>query len=202
MRAATGGAMYRRPDGIVIIDPDKAAGQRDIVSACPYGAVFWNEARNLPQKCTFCAHLLDDGWKEPRCVEACPVQALVFGDLNDPVSDVARLTAEKPIEALAPKPAEQPPVGYLGLPACFIAGEVVLGDNTEECPEGVTVRLHHGQQTATASTDNYGDFEFNNLKADTQYVLSIEHAGYRSRELRVHTGTDPNVGTIVMEPAA
>ena len=63
MRAATGGAMARRPDGIVIIDPDKAAGQPDIVSACPYGTVFWNEASNLPQICTFCAHLLDAGHK-------------------------------------------------------------------------------------------------------------------------------------------
>jgi len=201
MRAATGGAVYRRADGIVIIDPDKAAGQRDIVSACPYGAVFWNEARNLPQKCTFCAHLLDDGWKEPRCVESCPVQALVFGDLDDPASDVARLTAERPIEALAPAPPTQPPVGYLGLPARFVAGEIVLGDRPEDCPEGVAVRLRHGGETFTKLTDNYGDFEFNGLDADTEYVLSIEHAGYRPRELRVASGADPNVGTIVMEPA-
>ena len=202
LRAATGGAVVRRADGIVIIDPDKAAGQRDIVSACPYGAVFWNEEKNLPQKCTFCAHLLDDGWKEPRCVESCPVQALVFGDLDDPQSDVARLTAEKPIEALAPKPAERPPVGYLGLPACFLAGEIVLGDQPEECPEGVALRLRHGEQILTASTDNYGDFEFKHLQADTRYVLSIEHAGYKSRELQVHTSADPNIGTIVMERAA
>ena len=201
MRAATGGAMVRRPDGIVIIDPDKAVGQRGIVSACPYGAVFWNEARNLPQKCTFCAHLLDDGWKEPRCVESCPVQALVFGDLDDPASDVARLRAERRIEALAPKPAAQPPVGYLGLPACFLAGEIVLGDRSEECPEGVPVRLRHRQQMVAVATDNYGDFKSNGLKPDAEYVLSIEHAGYEPRELRVDSDADPNVGTIVMEPA-
>jgi len=202
MRAATSGAMYRRADGIVIIDPDKAAGQRDIVSACPYGAVFWNETSNFPQKCTFCAHLLDDGWKEPRCVEACPVQALVFGDLDDPLSDVARLAAQKQIEALAPEAARPPLVRYLGLPACFIVGEIVLGDQPEECPEGIVLKLREGGQTVTVSTDNYGDFEFKNLRADTQYVLSIEHAGYKPRELRVHTGEDPNVGTIVMDPAA
>ena len=202
MDAAIGGAIYRRADGIVVIDPDKAAGQHGIVSACPYGAVFWNAAENLPQKCSFCAHLLDDGWKEPRCVEACPVQALVFGDLDDPRSDVARLCAEKRVEALAPKPAELPPVGYLGLPKFFFAGEIVLGDKPDECPEGVTVRLRDGKQTVTAFTDNYGDFEFNGLEADAEYVLSIEQAGYKPRELRVHTGADPNVGTIVMEPAA
>lgn len=202
MRAATGGAVYRRADGIVIIDPDKAAGQRDIVSSCPYGAVFWNEETDLPQKCTFCAHLLDDGWKEPRCVEACPTQALVFGNLDDPGSEVARLGADTTIEALPPEPAAQPPVGYFGLPTRFVAGEIVLGDRPQECPTGVTVRLRHGRQTVTTSTDNYGDFEFNGLEADDEYVLSIEHAGYKPREVRIHASADPNLGTIMMEPAA
>ena len=59
-------------------------------SSCPYRVIFWNEAANIPQKCTFCAHLLDDGWSEPRCVEACPTEALVFGDLDDPESAVSK----------------------------------------------------------------------------------------------------------------
>ncbi|OFZ91274.1 MAG: hypothetical protein A2V78_06295 [Betaproteobacteria bacterium RBG_16_64_18] len=59
--------------------------------------------------------------------------------------------------------------------------------------------MHRRRETAPSG--NYGDFEFKNLEADTQYILSIEHAGCKPRELRVHTGADPNVGTIVMEPA-
>ncbi len=66
------GAVYKRADGIVMIDPKKAKGQKDLVSKCPYRRIYWNEQENVAQKCTFCAHLLDDGWKEPRCVEACP----------------------------------------------------------------------------------------------------------------------------------
>ena len=65
------GAVYRRPDGIVIVDPVKAKGQKNIVSTCPYRVIEWNEEKQLPQKCTLCAHLLDQGWKEPRCAEAC-----------------------------------------------------------------------------------------------------------------------------------
>ena len=42
--------VYKRPDGIVIIDPEKAKGNRDMVNACPYGAIFWNEKEQLPQK--------------------------------------------------------------------------------------------------------------------------------------------------------
>ena len=86
MAAAKDGAVYKREDGIVIIDPVKAKGQRQIVDACPVGAVYWNEEEQIPQKCTMCAHLLDDPdypGKEPRCVEACPNQALIFGDLDD-----------------------------------------------------------------------------------------------------------------------
>jgi Fe-S-cluster-containing dehydrogenase component len=49
IRAARDGAVKKRPDGIVIIDPVKAKGQRQIVDACPDGAVWWNEEKDLPQ---------------------------------------------------------------------------------------------------------------------------------------------------------
>ena len=93
MAAAKDGAVYKREDGIVIIDPVKAKGQRQIVDACPVGAVYWNEEEQIPQKCTMCAHLLDDPdypGKEPRCVEACPNQALIFGDLDDPDCELVK----------------------------------------------------------------------------------------------------------------
>jgi len=201
MGAATGGAIYRREDGIVMIDPDKAAGQRAIAAACPYGAIFWNQERNSPQKCTFCAHLLDDGWKAPRCVEACPTLALVFGDLDRADSEVSRRRAEKPVEELLPQLATRPLVSYFGLPARFVSGEIVLADRPDQCAEGVTVVLRKGKQALTATTDNYGDFEFRNLDADADYVLSIEHAGYKSREFTARAAAF-NLGTIVLEAAA
>jgi len=71
-KPSVNGGVYKRPDGIVIIDPKKSVGQKEILSACPHRVIFWNEEKNIPQKCTLCAHLLDQGWKEPRCVEACP----------------------------------------------------------------------------------------------------------------------------------
>jgi Fe-S-cluster-containing dehydrogenase component len=92
------GAVYKRADGIVMIDPKTAKGQKELVSKCPYRRIYWNEQENVAQKCTFCAHLLDDGWKEPRCVEACPTAALLFGDLDDPNSAVSK--AMKVAEAM------------------------------------------------------------------------------------------------------
>lgn len=103
MAAAKDGAVYKRPDGIVIVDPEKSKGQKQIVDACPVGAIFWNEEEQIPQKCTMCAELLDDpdypGF-EPRCVEACPNQALVFGDLADPDSEISKLIAANKVTQL------------------------------------------------------------------------------------------------------
>ena len=81
--AAQNGAVYRRSDGIIIIDPVLSAGQKQIVQSCPYGVIYWNQDLNIPQKCTFCAHLLDNGWTQPRCVQACPTNALTFGQYSD-----------------------------------------------------------------------------------------------------------------------
>ena len=78
-----------------------------------------------------CAHLLDAGWKEPRCVEACPTGALVFGDLDDPNSEVAKLVASGKTEALRPDYDMGEKVRYIGLPKEFVAGAVVYGDKDE-----------------------------------------------------------------------
>ncbi len=62
MKAAKDGAITKREDGVVIIDPVKAKGQRQIVKARPVGAIYWNEEREVPQAWIFDAHLLDQGW--------------------------------------------------------------------------------------------------------------------------------------------
>jgi Fe-S-cluster-containing dehydrogenase component len=71
------GTVRKRDDGIIIIDPEKAKGRRDLVESCPYGAIWWNEELHLPQIWIFDAHLLDQGWKEPRCAQTCPTGSIV-----------------------------------------------------------------------------------------------------------------------------
>jgi Fe-S-cluster-containing dehydrogenase component len=102
MKAAKNGAITRGADGIVLIDPVKAKGQKQLVDACPYHAIFWNEEKQIAQKCTLCAHRLAEG-KEPRCVQICPSGALKFGDLDDPNSEVSKLMASGKTEALHPE---------------------------------------------------------------------------------------------------
>jgi Fe-S-cluster-containing dehydrogenase component len=200
MNPDTADAIYARPDGIVLVDPAKAVGRRDIVDACPYGAIYWNEFENIAQKCTFCAHLLDTGWREPRCVEVCPTQAIVFGDLNDKTSAVSGLAAGSMVEDLHPHCGANPSVRYIGLPKGFVAGEIVLADWPDEPAAGVNVTLHKGSDVLQMTSDNYGDFIFDGLSDNAEYRLRIARPGYRPHEIAVNTASDRDLGTIVLEP--
>ena len=100
IKAAREGAIYKRPDGIVMIDPLKAKGQRQVVQACPYHAIVWNEEAQAPQKCTMCAHLLDKGWEKTRCVQSCPTGALSMLFL-EPADMEALARNEGPPDALS-----------------------------------------------------------------------------------------------------
>ena len=195
--ASETGAVYERADGIVIIDPVKATGHKEIVDACPYGVIFWNDAADLPQKCTMCAHLLDQGWSEPRCVEACPTAALVFGDLDDPESTISRLAATAKLEELHPEIGATGSVKYMSIPKRFVAGSVYLED-VVECAEGCEVVLRGGGLELRAATNFFGDFEFENLAADTEYQVEIVQAGYTGRILQATTTKDVYLGDIYL----
>lgn len=200
MEAAVGGAVYRRQDGIVLIDPQKAKGQRSIVDACPYRVIFWNEEAQLPQKCTLCAHRLDEGAREPRCVEACPTGALVFGDLEDSAGDIRRLLLAPGVEVYHPEYNTNPLVKYLGIPRRFVAGEVVRRDVPGECAQGVRITLEGDGASRIAYSDSYGDFEFEGLEKNTAYRIYFEHEGYAPRVVEVFTRTDINLGEVILEP--
>lgn len=110
VKASQNGALYKRTDGIVIIDPVKSKGQRQIVDSCPYGKIYWNEQLQIPQKCTLCAHRLDQGL-QPACVNACPTQAMTIGD----ETALASTISEKKAKVLSPELGADPKVYYAGL---------------------------------------------------------------------------------------
>lgn len=199
IKEARDGAVYKRPDGIVIIDPVRAKDQKQLVQACPYGVIYWNEEKRIPQKCTFCAHLLDEGWKEPRCVEACPTQALVFGDIEDPNSEVSHILRSEKLEVLHPEYGTKPRVYYMGLPKPFLAGSVVLSD-IDECAEGVKVNLidKATRWSTTTFTNNYGDFEFDGLELGKDYTLTLELDGYETKVIEVKLEADTYLGEIFL----
>lgn len=195
VKSSQDGAVYRRADGIIIIDPVKAKGQKQIVSSCPYRVIYWNEEKSLPQKCTLCAHLLDEGWKVPRCVELCPTGALVFGDLDDPKSEPARLIASGATEVLHPEYGLKENVSYMGIPKKFVAGTVAYED-TDQCAGGAAVTLSGKGVDKKAKTNNFGDFEFEDLPDSADYEVRIEAKGYKTKKLNAKTVTDVYLGVI------
>lgn len=201
IRLAPDGAVYKRPDGIVIIDPEKSIGKKEILSLCPHRVIFWNEEKNIPQKCTLCAHLLDQGWKEPRCVEVCPTGALIFGDLDDASSEVSKLWRSDRVEVFHPEFELKPRVKYIGIPKRFVAGTVYFKDR-DECAENVKVTLRGGGKRLTTRTNNYGDFEFEGLEEGKDYSVKVEYPGYEPQSFEVNTKIDVYLGDIYIKKIA
>jgi len=189
IKKSKGGAVYKREDGIVIIDPEKANGDKEIIAACPYGVIWWNEEKNVAQKCTFCAHLLDEGWKEPRCVQACPTGALRVVNAED--SEMQNIIESENMDVLHPEYNTSPRVYYKNLYRffkCFIGGNVaVTKKEITDCAEGARITLiKDSKKIGAAVTDNYGDFKFDNLEENSgRYLIEIDYTGFEKKTLEV-----------------
>ncbi len=124
-------ATFRRPDGIVAMDYHRCIGCRFCMAACPYGSRSFNwkdprlglrgrklnpefptRMRGVVEKCNFCVERLAQGLK-PACVEACPDGVLVFGDLNDPDSEIRKVLAENYTVRRKPELGTAPSVFYI-----------------------------------------------------------------------------------------
>ncbi len=198
IKVAQNGAAYRRKDGIVMIDPEKAKGQKELVNACPYRVIEWNEEKGVAGKCNLCAHMLDKGEKVPRCVESCPTGALMFGDLDDPKSEIAKVVASGKAESMHPEYGLNEKVKYIGLPKKFVAGTVIYGD-IDECAKDVVVKISGKGSQAETKTNGFGDFEFEGLGDNVEYTVKIEAPGYKAKSVKARTLKDIYLGEIVLK---
>lgn len=201
MKTISDGTIHKREDGIVIIDPVKAKGRKEIAQACPFGAIWWNEERAMAQKCTLCAHLLDQGWKAPRCVQSCPTGALTIHFLEDRAA--RDLVRSRKLEMLEQKdgPASAQ-VLYRNLyrfKRVFIAGSVAREEGTvEECAAGASVELHQdGEMIDRKTADAFGDFKFDGLIENSgEYTLHIRFENHPLKKMTVTLNAGLSVGTI------
>jgi Fe-S-cluster-containing dehydrogenase component len=200
IKAAKDNAVTKREDGIVMIDPEKAVGQKELIKACPYDAIWWNDEKNVPQKCTFCTHLIDDGWEKPRCVQACPTGALKAIKADE--TEIANLIKTENLETLKTGLNSQPRVYYKNLfryEKCFISGSVAFdNDGNVDCAEGAEViLLKDSEKIAEIKTDNFGDFKFDGLKENSgAYKLEISFKGHMNKSLDVELDKSLSLGTI------
>ena len=202
VKAGKPGAVYRREDGIVIIDPKEAGGMRSLVNACPYGAIFWNEEADLPQKCTFCAHLLDQGWQMPRCVQACPTGALQVIKMRE--SEVETFIAEQNLNILKPEMGTEPHVLYENLyryDTCFIAGSVAYEENgLVECAAGARVHVtKDGETIGSVMADMFGDFKIDGIRENSgTFNVEITFETGRKKQIDIDVPTSVSLGTIIL----
>lgn len=201
------GAVIKRADGIVLIDPVKARGRRDLVDKCPYGAIQWNEEKQVPQIWIFDAHLLDAGWKTPRCQQACPTGAYRAVKLSD--ERMKALVREEGLEVSRPELGTVPRVYYKNLYRInrrFIAGSVVTANGgTPDCLRGCTVTLQRaGVELARAETDWFGDFKIDGLPDETQsFTLVFAHPDHETVRMMVQTdAAGKSVGVVTLEPVS
>lgn len=118
------GATYKRPDGMILIDKEKCIGCGKCIDACPYGVRSFDPfvkaggdpTKQAADKCDMCAHRVDNGI-EPSCVNTCQGRARIFGDLNDPNSEVSKLVKEHDLaqadNVLLPEEGTNPHVFYI-----------------------------------------------------------------------------------------
>jgi tetrathionate reductase subunit B len=105
------GATFQTRDGVVLVDDDYCVGCRYCIQACPYGARYLHPEKLVADKCTFCYHRISQGLL-PACVEVCPTEARVFGDLNSRSSPIQRILRFNPITRLKAELNTRPKVFY------------------------------------------------------------------------------------------
>jgi Fe-S-cluster-containing dehydrogenase component len=198
--ANAGGAITKRPDGIVLIDQKQAKGRRDLVDACPYGHIWWNEEHQVPQLWPFDAHLLDQGWQQTRGQQACPTGAMRAVLVED--DEMARMAGAEGLEVMRPELGAKPHVYYRNLwrySKCFIGGTLSAeAGGIADCVEGARVRLlRGGAMVAETTSDNYGDFKFDKLDEDSgAYTIEITDAGGKTKSVEARLGASINLGEI------
>lgn len=202
--AAGDGSVYKREDGIVIIDPVKATGRSDLVNACPYGAIWWNDELKLPQKWIFDAHLLDQGWREPRCTQACSTGCMRAVKVSD--ATMREMVRQDGLEVLKAGLGTRPRVYYKNLhrySKCFIGGSVVARvDGVLDCVAGALVSLlKDSKPVAQVQTDAFGDFKFDALEPNSgKYQVAIVHSRLGATQVQAALGGDSAyLGIIALE---
>jgi len=171
MKACPNDAIYKRDDGLVIIDPAKCKGCRNCLEACGYGSIYFNKDLNIAQKCTGCAHLLDGGWKETRCSDNCPTVCIRVVD--EDTAEAKDFIANS--EILKPELGTKPRVYYKGLPKKFIAG-TLFDPVADEVYIGADCKLTGAGKSIDVKTDAFGDFWFEGI-ADGVYKLEVKANG-------------------------
>jgi Fe-S-cluster-containing dehydrogenase component/formate-dependent nitrite reductase membrane component NrfD len=123
MKICPTGALFKRRDGIVDLNGAACIGCRACMVACPYDQLFIDPNTRTAEKCNFCANRIENQL-QPACVSVCPTECRVFGDLDDPTSEVARIVQREAFMVRKPEKGTGPKIFYLGADEAAIRPEI------------------------------------------------------------------------------
>lgn len=118
-------ALFKRGDGIVDLHGDSCIGCRACMIACPYDQLFIDPNTRTAEKCNFCANRVENDLL-PACVSVCPTECRIFGDLDDPASEIARIARHDAVTVRKPEKGTFPKVFYLGAEESAIQPEMAV----------------------------------------------------------------------------
>jgi ferredoxin len=151
----------------------------------------------------FDAHLLDSGWKQPRCVQVCPTGALEAVHTSDEELQVR--ATQQGLEVLQPELGTRPRIFYRNLQptrCCFLGGNVcrVHADGHEENVEGAHIELSFaGEDVRRTETDCFGDFKIDGLRGGgSSYRLRIRHAEFGQVQSEGILHDSANLGPLLL----
>jgi formate-dependent nitrite reductase membrane component NrfD/ferredoxin len=119
------GALFKRRDGIVDLNGDSCIGCRACMAACPYDQLFIDPNTRTAEKCNFCANRVENKL-EPACVSVCPTECRIFGDLDDPTTEVAQIVQREAFMLRKPEKGTGPKIFYLGADEAAIRPEIAV----------------------------------------------------------------------------
>jgi Fe-S-cluster-containing dehydrogenase component/formate-dependent nitrite reductase membrane component NrfD len=118
-------ALFKRRDGIVDLHADSCIGCRACMVACPYDQLFIDPNTHTAEKCNFCANRVENELL-PACVSVCPTECRIFGDLDDPTSEVAKIAQREAITVRKPEKGTLPKVIYIAAEESAIQPEIAV----------------------------------------------------------------------------
>ena len=118
-------ALFKRRDGIVDLNAASCIGCRACMEACPYDQLFIDPNTHTAEKCNFCANRVENKLL-PACVSVCPTECRIFGDLDDPMSEVAQIVQREAFMVRKPEKGTGPKIFYLGAEDSVIRPEAAV----------------------------------------------------------------------------
>ena len=197
------GAIYKRKDGVVLVDEKKCNGCRLCIQACPYDAIYFRGDKGVVDKCTFCIDLTDNKLHlQPECVKTCPSDAMFFGDIDNPESKVSKLIKKYNAKQLHPTYGTNPSIYYTSH-AGRIRG-IVWNPQAQMPVHRAKVKLNeldpYSIKTYNTIADVEGVFFFWKLSTHEKYKLEIEAKGYIVKNIMIELlGEYLDLGKILMK---